>query len=93
MNAEHSTLNGGLGLRRRELLKGMLGCGVAPVCPEISVKPVVLPGWLKLRQKGMTLVMEKHLTVVRAADGMFKLVEYEVGADGRAHLQEVLRPS
>lgn len=52
---------------RRDLLKGLLGCAVAPVCAEIPVEAMGLPGWLKLRQTGPRLMFARWLAEARAA--------------------------
>ena len=46
---------------RRDLLKGLLGCAVAPVCAEIPTAPVDLPGFLKLRQRGPSLMFARWM--------------------------------
>lgn len=46
---------------RRDLLKGLLGCVVAPVCAEIPVEPVAMPGVFKLRQKGASLLLGRWM--------------------------------
>jgi len=53
---------------RRELLKGLLGCVLAPVCAELPVEPVALPGVFKFRQKGASLLIGKWMSEKRAEE-------------------------
>lgn len=53
---------------RRELLKGLLGCAVAPVCAEIPVEPLAMPGVFKFRQKGASLLLGRWMAEKRAEE-------------------------
>lgn len=54
--------------RRRDLLKGLLGCTVAPVCAGIPVEPVALPGVFKFSQKGATLLLKNWMAAKQAEE-------------------------